>query len=311
MTTPYLTADISWDEAPNGQPILHAYPDPLTKGPPWTIGLGSTGPDIKPDTEWTAEQCYARRDSDVAKLIEQCSHFPWWENANDARQDVFVQMGYQMGFDGLLKFTASLAAAARGAWETVSADLKLSLWDHQTHTRAERLAEQARTGVRLPRSYDAEIVPVQPAPQPKESTVSFLSTFVFNPILAEIARGFTSSSPTTQATAAAASTAAATVVQPTATTPAAASSNSPLGSANDIIAQLENDLNNAVAAFVQATVAAEVPVVGVLVAPRVGELTKVALTFAENHALTYVSALFNFHKTVSVPAALPQAPAGS
>lgn len=294
MTTQFLSADISHDEAPGGKPRLHAYPDPV-KGLPWTIGLGSTGDDVGPTTVWTEQQCYDRRDADIAKLKEQCSHFPWWDQISDVRQDVFIQMGYQMGFEGVLKFTATLAAAARGAWETVAADMKLSLWDRQTHTRAERLAEQARTGVRLPQPYDQ---PVQPAPQPKETTVSFFSKFVFNPIMAEIARGFTSSSATTQATAQAGATAVAAVVQPGTNAPPTGSPNSPLGNANDVIAQLENDLNNAVAAFVQATVAAEVPVVGVLVAPKVGELTKVALTFAENHALTYVAALFNFHKTV-------------
>ena len=36
-----------------------AYPDPATKADPWTIGYGSTGPDIKPDTRWTHEQALA------------------------------------------------------------------------------------------------------------------------------------------------------------------------------------------------------------------------------------------------------------
>jgi len=33
-----------------------AYPDPGTGGHPWTIGWGSTGKDITPDTVWTKEQ---------------------------------------------------------------------------------------------------------------------------------------------------------------------------------------------------------------------------------------------------------------
>lgn len=33
-----------------------AYPDPATGGAPWTIGYGSTGPDINPGTIWTKEQ---------------------------------------------------------------------------------------------------------------------------------------------------------------------------------------------------------------------------------------------------------------
>lgn len=33
-----------------------AYPDPGTGGAPWTIGWGSTGSDIGPDTVWTEQQ---------------------------------------------------------------------------------------------------------------------------------------------------------------------------------------------------------------------------------------------------------------
>ncbi len=39
---------------PNGD--CHAYPDPGTGAEPWTIGWGSTGPEVKKDTVWTAEQ---------------------------------------------------------------------------------------------------------------------------------------------------------------------------------------------------------------------------------------------------------------
>ena len=40
---------------PDGR--VQAYPDPGTRGHPWTIGWGATGPDINPDTIWTMKQC--------------------------------------------------------------------------------------------------------------------------------------------------------------------------------------------------------------------------------------------------------------
>ena len=40
-----------------------AYPDPGTGGDPWTIGWGSTGPDIKTGLVWTQQQCDDRRGS--------------------------------------------------------------------------------------------------------------------------------------------------------------------------------------------------------------------------------------------------------
>lgn len=37
-------------------------------GGPWTIGWGSTGPDIKPDMKWTVEQCEARLRQEMARF---------------------------------------------------------------------------------------------------------------------------------------------------------------------------------------------------------------------------------------------------
>lgn len=37
-----------------------AYPDPGSGGKPWTIGWGSTGPDIGPETRWSREAADAR-----------------------------------------------------------------------------------------------------------------------------------------------------------------------------------------------------------------------------------------------------------
>ena len=44
---------------------LEAYPDPGTGGDPWTIGWGSTGPDIEEGTVWTQEEADARFASDI------------------------------------------------------------------------------------------------------------------------------------------------------------------------------------------------------------------------------------------------------
>lgn len=45
---------------------FEAYPDPgSADGKPWTIGWGSTGPDIKPGTVWSQAQCDARFAADL------------------------------------------------------------------------------------------------------------------------------------------------------------------------------------------------------------------------------------------------------
>jgi GH24 family phage-related lysozyme (muramidase) len=50
---------------PDGK--FDAYPDPGTGNDPWTIGWGSTGPDIRKGVVWTQAECDAR----FAKHLQQ------------------------------------------------------------------------------------------------------------------------------------------------------------------------------------------------------------------------------------------------
>ena len=52
---------------PDGR--VTAYPDPGTRGHPWTIGWGATGPDIQPGTIWTIEQCEDALDHHVEYFV--------------------------------------------------------------------------------------------------------------------------------------------------------------------------------------------------------------------------------------------------
>lgn len=55
---------------PDGR--VEAYPDPgSADGHPWTIGWGSTGPDVAPGTVWTRAECDARFDKDLARYAAE------------------------------------------------------------------------------------------------------------------------------------------------------------------------------------------------------------------------------------------------
>lgn len=145
MTTPYLLDDIKGDEGFR----LHAYPDPLTHAEPWTIGYGHTGADVGPNTVWTQAQADAALAADVAHVIRQLdAQAPWWRNLNDARQDVLVNMAFNMGVPGLLKFHHAIADMQQGQFGSAGNDLLDSEWAHQVHGRATRLASQMASGVR-------------------------------------------------------------------------------------------------------------------------------------------------------------------
>lgn len=75
---------------------LKAYPDPGSKdGKPYTVGWGSTGPDIGPGTVWTKEKADARFASDLSKFEQAVS--------------VLVKVPLkQHHFDALVSFTYNL-----------------------------------------------------------------------------------------------------------------------------------------------------------------------------------------------------------
>ncbi len=75
---------------PDGK--YQAYPDPGTGGDPWTIGWGTTGPDVKPGVIWTRQECDDR-------FINELRHY---------EQDVMRAIGdrptTQNQFDALVAF---------------------------------------------------------------------------------------------------------------------------------------------------------------------------------------------------------------
>ena len=52
---------------PNGS--CTAYPDPATNGDPWTIGYGSTGPEVYPGVVWSHDKAELELFKDVAFFV--------------------------------------------------------------------------------------------------------------------------------------------------------------------------------------------------------------------------------------------------
>ena len=65
---------------------------------------------------------------------------------NDARKSILISMAYQMGADGLAKFTNTLKAVADQRWNDAANGMLNSAWAKQTPNRAARHAEQMKTG---------------------------------------------------------------------------------------------------------------------------------------------------------------------
>lgn len=139
VATPQIMADEGCE--------LHAYPDPLSGGEPWTIGYGATGPDIGPSTVWTLEQAAASLGYRLEALcVALDGKIPWWRTLNLPRQAVLLNLSYNVGVGGMLKFVHMLAAAQAGNFSEAADQMLASSWARQVRNRANRLAGQMESG---------------------------------------------------------------------------------------------------------------------------------------------------------------------
>ena len=78
--------------------LVQAYPDPGSGGAPWTIGYGSTGPDITPQTVWTMQQCEEALDHHVQYFfVGLCKLSPTLRNAAPRRIASVLSWAYNCG----------------------------------------------------------------------------------------------------------------------------------------------------------------------------------------------------------------------
>lgn len=144
MTTPYLLADLRQDEGLR----LHAYPDPLSGGEPWTIGYGHTGPDVFPGCIWDDRWAEVALAKDIKVATDALdTHLAWWRTLDDVRQDVIANMAFNLGVGKLLGFKNTLAMIRTGDYAGAASNMLLSAWARQVGSRARRLSVQMRTGL--------------------------------------------------------------------------------------------------------------------------------------------------------------------
>jgi lysozyme len=78
--------------------MFAAYPDPgSADGSPWTIGWGATGPGIGPGTRWSATQCDARLEEDLARYSAEVSAAIGAAPTSQNQFDALVSFHYNTG----------------------------------------------------------------------------------------------------------------------------------------------------------------------------------------------------------------------
>jgi len=123
--------------------VLHAYDDHLGFA---TIGYGRLIDRRKGGGISEEEALYLLKNDVSARLSVLENAIPFFARLDDARKAVLLNMSFQLGIAGLLKFKSTLAFIEAGDFENASANMLKSLWAKQTPQRAKRLAKQMRSG---------------------------------------------------------------------------------------------------------------------------------------------------------------------
>tara|TARA_R100000541_G_C1863714_1_gene79677 strand:+ start:42 stop:461 length:420 start_codon:yes stop_codon:yes gene_type:complete len=119
---------------------LKPYTDTVGK---LTLGIGRN----LEDKGITEQEALFMLNNDVDYFYGKLSkRLPWLLNLDDVRQNVLVNMAFNLGVGGLLTFNNMLKECADGHFYAASKEMLDSKWAEQVGYRANELAEQMRTG---------------------------------------------------------------------------------------------------------------------------------------------------------------------
>ena len=122
-----------------------AYKDTLGN---WTIGVGHL---ILPNerdlitTRLADEQVDALLDQDISRTQKELT-FDWFLACDPIRQAALTNMAFNIGVSGLLHFPTMLHCIAMKDWSGAKIAALHSVWADQVKGRAQRIAEQIRSG---------------------------------------------------------------------------------------------------------------------------------------------------------------------
>ena len=128
-----------YDDA-TGKPVAKG--DTLQGNP--TIGVGRLLTEGRGLTTIEVEMLL---ENDVEVVVDDLNrNVPWWNELNDARQAVLINLCFNMGWPRLSLFEKMLAALESGDMETAADEMIDSRWFTQAGLRGLELSEQLRTG---------------------------------------------------------------------------------------------------------------------------------------------------------------------
>jgi len=112
-----------------------------------TIGIGRMI-DAKKGGGISKDEALYLLNNDIDAInLRLTSELPWFKSLDDARQNVLLNMGFNLGVPGLLKFAKTLDYVKRGEYKKAAEEMKKSTWYNQVGDRAKRLSKVMETGI--------------------------------------------------------------------------------------------------------------------------------------------------------------------
>ena len=108
-----------------------------------TIGVGRNLDDVG----ISQDEADVMLDNDINRAHDACANaFPWFAALDSVRQDVLIDMCFNLGIESLKTFHMTLAAIEQGDYDKASRNMLLSRWRDEVGQRAVELSNMMRTG---------------------------------------------------------------------------------------------------------------------------------------------------------------------
>lgn len=111
----------------------------------WTIGIGRLV-DKRRGGGITLDEAMYLLDNDINRKLEALeSRWPRYKELSEVRQRAVLNMCFQLGVDGFMKFKKAITAMEIGNYERAALELLDSKWAKQTPSRAKRICAMIKT----------------------------------------------------------------------------------------------------------------------------------------------------------------------
>lgn len=108
-----------------------------------TVGVGRNITDVG----ISFDEAMVLLDSDIRRARQAAQTLPWFSQLNAARQDVVLNMIFNLGLGGFLEFKSMTAALSEGKYAVAAEEMLSSHWASQVGDRAKRLAQMMTLGI--------------------------------------------------------------------------------------------------------------------------------------------------------------------